>query len=258
MRDLSPYEAATLAREAYLDARYDCRKWESYQASSDTRCVVTWQPEHQRLVVAFRGTFSLKNWFVNLKFRPREGVHRGIAAAVDYHEQTLLDYMLCVPWRELLLLGHSLGGGMANELASRIYDMGYRGLTVCTFGAVRCHSRAKAREIGTGSGRRTLRFINNNDLVGRLLGWRYKHVGRQVYFDRHGRPHKHMGFWLKLWDMIVGRLRNPIADGISDHDMDVYIRLCVGFPGTVEDFMNVQHRTFNVQRSTSKGESHGR
>lgn len=228
MKPLSLYETALLAQTAYLDARFDVTRWDSYHADTDTRCVVSLHKQRGLVTVAFRGTFSMRNWLLNLRIKPAEGVHAGVSAAVDYHEQTILEYLLSVPWSYLLITGHSLGGGLANEFARRIYDAGYRGIKVVTFGAVRSHTKAVARECRTGHGRDTWRVVNNNDVVARLLGITYRHIGQVIYFDRRGHAHTRMPWGTKLWDGLAGRVRSPLADGISDHGMDDYIRLCAG------------------------------
>jgi hypothetical protein len=190
------------------------------------------------VVVAFRGTFSLRNWFTNFRIRAKGGCHRGISEAVDYHLPSIKGVLMDVPWSHLWITGHSLGGAMAVEAGRRLWDEGFHDMTVVTFGAVRGHTRRRVRGMAGSVAKRCVRVVNNNDLVARLLGISYKHVGRVLYFDRRGRWHRHLPWAAKLWDAVAGRVRNPLTDGVGDHDMDDYIRLCAGMPMSVEEYLN--------------------
>lgn len=230
------FETAHLANLAYRSGFTTDYTRTSYDAETDTRVVCCFDPRTQKLMLSFRGTFSLRNWVVNLKIGGKSGVHAGISAAIDRHEHALLKIMASFPHASILITGHSLGGALANEWGRRVWGLGYRSVTVVTFGAVRSHSK-RLIQSGDMPAHRTVRVVNNNDLVARLLGVSYDHIGKELYFDRKGRWHRHLPWWLKLWDAVSGRLRNPIADGISDHSMDDYIRLCAGVPMTVEGYL---------------------
>ena len=233
-------EAAQYAQGAYRPSPGGRYVRDLYDRRRDTRVLCTFVPETQTLVIAFRGTASLRNWWgVNFLVRPREGVHRGIFAAVNVHEKELMKCLVTFPFARLVIVGHSLGGALANEFARRCHDMGYRQTTVVTFGAVRAHRKRWVRM--TGMGWRTVQVINNNDVVSRLLGVTYSHIGRLLYFDRHGRHHRHMPLLVRLWDRIAGRLRGGIFDGVTDHGMDDYVRNCAALDMTVESYVDPLH-----------------
>jgi len=235
---LTFYEAAHFASLPYRSGFSTSSARTSYDAGTDTRCVCTFEKRTQRLLVAFRGTYSIRNWFTNLQIGGRSGVHGGVSAAIDRHEEALLSIMQEFQTHSsIVIVGHSLGGALANEWARRVWGLGYRSVTVITFGAVRAHSKRLVQS-GDMPGHRTVRVVNNNDIVARLLGASYDHIGKELYFDRKGRWHCHMPWYIKLWDMVAGGLRNPFADGISDHGMDDYLRLCAAVLIPVEDYIS--------------------
>lgn len=233
---ISFYAAANLARAAYQSGASSQTTQVSYHADTDTRAVVTFDKKNQRLLVSFRGTYSLRNWFrVNFRFSSRDGCHKGVAEAIDYHAMVVQKWVETTPWSNMIIVGHSLGGALANELARRMWDLNFRNLLIVTFGAVRAHTKSVVQESSLGG--LTVRVVNNNDLVSRILGWSFDHIGRVLYFDRKGRWHHKMPWWLKLWDALAGRLRNPGFDVISDHDMDEYVELCENIDLTVSEYL---------------------
>ncbi|NET11388.1 MAG: lipase family protein, partial [Symploca sp. SIO2B6] len=131
--------------------------------------------------------------------------------------------------RPLFITGHSLGGAMATVAASRLIHQDLPFTSVYTFGQPRSMSTATARIFNVEAKSRVFRFQNNNDLVtrapARLMG--YSHVGTYVHIKEDRTIHLEPGFWLRFVDSIdgaVGDLRERGLDGISDHQVEEYLR----------------------------------
>lgn len=247
MEDISLLETAQIAKGAYDSSGYRIDRWHSYHKTTDTRAVVTLDREINRVTVAFRGTFSLRNWVTNLYFWPKDGVHRGVSKAVDYHYGSIQAYLRFLELNEglipeLIVVGHSLGGALAVELSGRLYEAGKKRIVVVTFGAVRAHKRRKALNYKAGVGRYTVRVTSNNDIVTRLLGFLYYHVGWRLHFDCKGMWHMEVSRWFLFKDCIKGRFRSPIGDSILDHSIESYVELAKSFPYGV-----VQYATMCIE-----------
>ena len=239
MRNVSPYEASHMAKVAYTKSQWMKNRWDSYDDTTDTRVVVDYSPERNEVVLAFRGTFSLRNWVVNLSLWPTHGVHRGVDKAVDVHFEVIKQYLDTLDHPSIIIVGHSLGGALAVEFAHRLYQGGHRDLIVVTFGAVRAHTRKKAAELNATVGLYVLRVTSNNDIVPRILGLLYRHVqGAWLYFDRKGYWHLGVSNKFAWWDAIAGRIRNPFFDGLHDHNLDGYSRSAAIFPYFVNEVLD--------------------
>ena len=174
------------------------------------------------VIVAVRGTEPTKweDWLHNLRFRgvhgPNPGlgkVHGGFLAEAKVLAKPVCAAAYKAPGYTLLLTGHSKGGSLCTVL-QHVWSL----KAVChTFGECRSLSR-KAAGLYRHSHRDHTRWVDTVDAVPKLLWWRYRHIGRLVYLDRHG--DWNYGY-RKFWDRVLTRLRNPLG-GITRHSMTGY------------------------------------
>ena len=187
------------------------------------------------VVVAFRGTEPgrLKDWRADLdapfETGPFGRVHRGFQRALRqvWEELGLTIGAFQDQGQALFVTGHSLGAALATLAVAHMRappnDKPVYGLY--TFGSPRVGDREFERRFNADFGAQCFRFVNNNDLVTRLPPRQagYSHVGRMLYFDRHGGLQSDPAFWLKFLDSVkgaaldIGRLG---PDALRDHAME--------------------------------------
>ena len=151
-------------------------------------------------------------------------VHGGFKQEVDdlwpNIEQALVDNT-----QPLWFAGHSLGGAMATICAGRckISKISSNPEGLFTYGSPRVGDRAYVNYYRLVH----YRWVNNNDIVTRVppawLG--YRHAGREMYIDSHGRVRDVEG-WRRVLDRLRGfarSLRRFKIDHFSDHSMEDYI-----------------------------------
>lgn len=174
-------------------------------------------------------------------------VHRGFLEGWllirDQVIAALLDMRRRHPALQINLAGHSLGAALAliaaPDLAGRA--IGGQG-TLHLFGCPRTGDADFSAFAAAGHD--IIRYVNCCDIVPRVPFWSlgYRHAGRLVYFDRHGRPHDNPSIPFRLADManayLVGAALR-LADGLdwsdalwllrsrafTDHRVNNYVRL---------------------------------
>jgi hypothetical protein len=178
---------------------------------------------------------------------PDDGVHRGVKKAVD-SVWADIDRILGVygQVKEIRFDGHSLGGGCAEEASDRAVYNGHKDVTCITFGAPRIFTPWH-RSMDAGSLYRfrkvSVGVAHNNDAVVRMPPaplYLHDH-DTHVFFNRFGLPilnpswrsitaDRVAGRFGALWDRLrPGGLKwNAPTNGIVDHGMDVYAKLCEG------------------------------
>jgi triacylglycerol lipase len=146
------------------------------------------------VIVAFRGT-EADDWhdiFDDLRFFPvawkQSGakVHSGFLAAFARVQDDLAARLAKVsPSRPVWFTGHSLGGALATLAADHVE--GSQG--VCTIGCPRVGDRAFAQAFGARFGPRSLRYVNDADVVTQVpppFPLFYEHVGELRQIDPQG------------------------------------------------------------------------
>ncbi len=152
-------------------------------------------------VIAFRGTVmtSWHNWATDfdLKWVETPTRHQGFqrawqALAPEVHAWLALHHP-----RQITLTGHSLGGAIA-IVAAYYLSNAWAINEVVTFGCPRVGSddfanaysnaRSASNDSAVGLGAITTRYVMSSDLVARVPweSFGYNHVGRCLYFNRHG------------------------------------------------------------------------
>ena len=151
-------------------------------------------------------------------------VHRGFKTEVD-DLWPMLEAVLASNQQPLWFCGHSLGGAMATICAGRCFlsHIDSNPEQLYTYGSPRVGNTAYINYVALDH----FRFVNNNDIVTRvppiLLG--YRHSGREVYIDRHGRLRR-LNLLLRRrdrWRGFLAGLRKWKLDHFSDHSIHRYI-----------------------------------
>jgi len=153
-------------------------------------------------------------------------VHKGFKKEVDdlwpmIQEDLLRKANLS---KTIWFTGHSLGAAMATIMASRcMHDEELNDpIELYTYGSPRVGWGRYCRSLGITHHR----FVNNNDIVTRVPLWimGYRHHGKKVYFNRHGKVSK-----VSIVDRLLGMwngIKKFRFDNISDHGMGEYIKHC--------------------------------
>jgi triacylglycerol lipase len=136
----------------------------------------------------------------------------------------LLEDMLRANTRPVWFCGHSLGGAMATISAyrCRTSSIASNPRELHTFGSPRVGCRKWIRHAEVEH----YRWVHNNDLVTRVppVWMGYRHCGREIYLDRHGRISKLTGLWRSRdrWRGLLAGFLNWKLDLLADHSMRLY------------------------------------
>jgi triacylglycerol lipase len=186
-------------------------------------------------IIAFRGTQEIEDWITDAEFLREQfmwgDVHAGFREAI-YDVCGRIEYMLndSNPGLPIYVTGHSLGGALAMLCAAMLKHHGFSVAGVITFGQPRVGS-AVFRDIYNDSelGPRTLRFVNENDIVPRLPGalLGYRHCGQDYFFSNFGALELNPKFWAMAASDLLGfwedwRIRHELGF-LEDHHMSRYL-----------------------------------
>lgn len=182
----APTDASTIFRDAGLQS--------DYLTAKGTDCYVAWQAD--AVIVAFRGT-QPNQWrdvFADAKaaqvpWDDNTRVHSGFAEALDDIWPKLTSTLATLSsTRTIWFCGHSLGAALATLAAYR-YDK-TRG--VCTLGSPYVGNPAFASAFNARLAGRTLRFVNDQDVVTHVppplfFIWRYEQVEARRFIAPDGK-----------------------------------------------------------------------
>jgi len=174
-------------------------------------------------------------------------VHAGFKRAYDAIDMPLRRIVEREGLRHIDVLGHSLGAAVA-ALAARVLDGIYGNIqSATTLGCPRVGNAAFAAEYNAALGDKTVRIVNNNDVVARLpirgdflkwlpyaklqaflrttgaFGWR--HVGKLLYIGSDGLIYPEPSKLFTFTDGLRGRwddFGKLGTDGLKDHFIDSY------------------------------------
>ena len=148
------------------------------------------------IIVAFRGTTSIKDWLTDLKIElvplpSKVGcIHKGFNEAIGYVWQDLRQAILDSRNKDqsLWITGHSLGGALATLATDRLTEEAIKVNGLYTFGQPRVGDEAFANNFDSKMKQCTFRFAHDQDAVTdvptALQG--YKPIGTEYFFDGKG------------------------------------------------------------------------
>lgn len=166
---------------------------------TDTHCVVI--DAGDCLVVAFRGTDSIRDWITDAQFMrrvlmqfpngERVEVHSGFLSAYNSILGPLTSKLRPFASRLIFVTGHSLGGALAKLSALELQRQGFNIAQVYTFGQPRVGNGAFTRLYDAALGRSTFRVVHEEDIVPRVphlpaFHDPYRHAGVEVFLSSFG------------------------------------------------------------------------
>ncbi|KAF8468314.1 Alpha/Beta hydrolase protein [Kalaharituber pfeilii] len=156
------------------------------RGSADTTGVVALDTTTNSIVLSYRGSQSLRNWFANAQisltavpqYCPSCTAHTGFLDALNEEFPVVLSSIQSLteshPDFQLVVVGHSLGGAIATLAATELRTRGFKP-TLYTFGAPRVGNEALSKFISESG--TNFRVTHLNDPVPRLpplvLGYRH-------------------------------------------------------------------------------------
>jgi Lipase (class 3) len=218
---------------------------------TDTHCTVLENADC--VIIAFRGTDSIRDWitdaeFLRTQFSQRTGedmaeVHSGFLRAFDSILPPLTDHLnkIVLGTRPVFVTGHSLGGGLALLAALELQRRGANVAQVYTFGQPRVGNAAFGKLYGALA-ERTFRLVYQEDIVPRVphlpkLHDPYRHCGQEVFISSTTPVRAVDDLWFNppLWRLLisdawgiyrawlVSKFRGAL-DPIQDHFIINYTR----------------------------------
>ena len=218
---------ARAADDSYFDT-VDTEKWGSNAellSRDGTDCLLTWNESD--LIVAFRGTSSLRDWLTDsdtkrLNFDGIGHIHAGFGHAWRAIEHTLLKRLRKVRrGQRIWVTGHSLGGALASVAAESMHP-DYDIHRLVTFGSPRVFSPKDARRIRWRMRSRIFRVVHSNDMVPTIpTFFRYRHVGDLILIKENGKV-----VWAAdATDLLLERILGFRFDLGRDHLMENYLQI---------------------------------
>jgi triacylglycerol lipase len=213
-------------------------KWQyAFVENTKTNTQLFALSDSHKIILAFRGTQTDRTRdkikdiqtdidTVQVPFRGMGKVHRGFSNALDSVWPAVLKILNAFdPKREkkLWITGHSLGGALAMLAFSALHFQHQNENThwwaenafLYTFGQPRVGDKTFAGHLSALACKRIYRVVNNKDpvtFVPLLRG--YKHVGRRVYINRHGKIQ-----WLKPDESV---LKDKIISYVSSLSLSAF------------------------------------
>lgn len=194
------------------------------------------------IILAFRGTEpqNMRDWSTDAEISKKPvpelkgEVHKGFLNALDaiwndvwVYVRTIRDKYPLKDKCPLWITGHSLGGALAVLATAKLLtENGGLVKGLYTFGQPRVGDAAFAHYFNSLFESNTFRYVNNNDIVPRILFrfWNYSDVGILNYFNEHGKLQSNVkpesDEIIKLEDLLRNNLAltNELCN-ISDHGM---------------------------------------
>jgi triacylglycerol lipase len=204
---------------------------------TDTQVIIWKNP--QDMVVAFRGTRSLRNFvtdicarrvplFPEAKAEVHEGFQWALGSVCDALHSAVEQLADGPTSPRIWITGHSLGGALAKLFAIRC-QLAIAG--VYTFGEPRAGNAAFRDYYDALLKSCTFRVVDGEDFITRipwLLG-AYRHCGTEIFYDSVGVPHVSPPWWVKGASDVFGTWSEWRRDGrlalLADHHVSNYVAL---------------------------------
>jgi triacylglycerol lipase len=153
-------------------------------------------------------------------------VHRGFRNSVDRIWPKLSEYLKKIQAsHDIWITGHSLGGGMANIIAMYLHASKElkNSTTLFTYGAPAAGDQVFVDYL-TLMHVNHCRFVNNSDIVPRLLGGLYKHHSKMIFINSKGEVTGNNDLLMitSAWHLVKGLIKLS-AGFIDDHNLSRYI-----------------------------------
>ncbi len=201
------------------------------------------------ILVTFRGTEpkEIEDLMADAKIKrvPGKGgghVHRGFKAALEAVSADMAAAIRRFRDRDqpVFVTGHSLGAALAGLAVGASKTEGVEIAGLYTYGMPRIGNKIFAERFDERYGKKTFRFVNNNDTVTRVppRSFGYKHVGVVKYLNSKGELKTGGTAWkqflVRVKGQIVGRIKDflkPGTDGLKDHKIKRYVKILTALNG---------------------------
>lgn len=209
-------------------------------------CRLFWN--NDTIIIAFRGTRECEDWKIsNLKILPiklsdcgkeseRIRVHEGFHNTLNFIDKTTkkrsLDSIIAhiqqnklFNGRKIVITGHSLGGALAILFAVKLrhYNSDYFNehiSEIVTFGSPAVGFRG-FHKFYKDLNNKTIRFVNNSDVVPFTPPFFYRHIGKQLWLHESGSISENTSWFKRL----MYALKMPKKNLKEDHSMKRYISM---------------------------------
>ncbi|KAJ5629600.1 mono and diacylglycerol lipase precursor [Penicillium herquei] len=181
--DLCPQVETTGAKIVYAFSNTTSTDTAGYIAKDDT---------NKAIILAFRGSYSVRNWIADIEFPYTDpGLCDGCEAELgfwsswtnvrDSVSKILNKTVDAYPDYEIVVTGHSLGAGVATLAAADLRGSGHPAITLFAFASPRVANPALADYIAAQ--KNNYRFTHINDPVPKLplLAMGYVHVSPEYF-----------------------------------------------------------------------------
>lgn len=211
-------QAASFARLSYRDKIAATTKYENKKTSM----VAFLKRNNEEDWLVFRGTDSLKDWAYNANFLPvrvqGSWVHCGFwLAHRSLWKQIRKDLN---PSKRLVIVGHSLGGALAELSVLYLKKQNFKHIDLYTFGKPNVFAkwqRKKQAQLAFSAFKQQVSVVHSSDVVARIprLGYRAALNQTQLWLGPDGNDVVDPASDLKRkeWDL---------SESVADHGMDGY------------------------------------
>ena len=165
------------------------------KGKADTTGFVALDDTAKEIVVAFRGSSSIRNWIADFNAGFTDApycndclVHEGFYGAyqdqADSIRSTVDKLSKANPTYGITVTGHSLGGALAQVAAGDFRSKGFKNVTACTFGSPRIGNKEFSDWVSKSGP--NYRFTHTDDPVPRLplILMGYEHVSPEYHITK--------------------------------------------------------------------------
>eukprot|EP00735_Rhodelphis_limneticus_P000913 TRINITY_DN1144_c0_g1::TRINITY_DN1144_c0_g1_i1::g.17216::m.17216 TRINITY_DN1144_c0_g1::TRINITY_DN1144_c0_g1_i1::g.17216 ORF type:complete len:287 (+),score=77.73,sp/P19515/LIP_RHIMI/32.71/2e-30,Lipase_3/PF01764.20/1.5e-32,DUF2974/PF11187.3/5.9e-06,Abhydrolase_6/PF12697.2/2.1e-05,PGAP1/PF07819.8/3.6e-05,Abhydrolase_5/PF12695.2/3.5e-05,Thioesterase/PF00975.15/0.00011,Abhydrolase_3/PF07859.8/0.0046,AXE1/PF05448.7/0.015,Abhydrolase_1/PF00561.15/0.015,Abhydrolase_8/PF06259.7/36,Abhydrolase_8/PF06259. len=163
-----------------------------YDVSHDAFGYVGVDQNTRNVIIAFKGSSTLRNWMDNLKISQVERyegiedamVHKGFLEAYQSIEAKMYSALDGI-WgpKRIIVVGHSLGGALATLAAVDLHQRGYFVEALYTFGCPRVGNYEFTQYMSSWT--QAWRIVNKGDIVVSLppAGMNFHHFPTEIWYD---------------------------------------------------------------------------
>jgi hypothetical protein len=161
-------------------------KFVSDEKTDTQGCVVV---DDKNICVVFRGSSSIKDWFVDLQFKKHHlkddiWVHKGFYKAIMSVYRTLADQVkeqiALFPNHNIYITGHSLACALSSLFGYLLSDEIENNITIVAFASPRVGNKGWYKSFMGKKNLKQYRINNNRDIVTALPYFNYYHVGECI------------------------------------------------------------------------------
>lgn len=161
---------------------------ESPSIKVDSQCFIAANEQH--IVVTFRGSWQWQDWLTNILVKKTNHknsggkVHRGFLKAMNVVLPKLLSLLkkYQTNQQKIWIVGHSLGGALANLFTSELIEHDIPVHQLITFAAPKVGNQRWSNYLNQSLNNNHFRIVNEGDPVPKVLRLaRFNHAGTEIF-----------------------------------------------------------------------------